>query len=146
MGTKQNPMVVKLQAGCLALITLLEKTQFQRIVLAVATHVVHEDVIVGNLVPIFSVVPEPADIVNQFPIVINQHIVNGDHTLVMIARGWILLKDFQTPFVEALNIPFNFGEKSIPTGLIGGTSKFTIHSVDGLFSRNDQTRQILGKM
>jgi hypothetical protein len=68
--SKQNAVVFEFFTGCFALFSLFETAELEWIVFAVAAHVVGNQVIMGNLVPL-SMVPKPADIVDQFAIMVN---------------------------------------------------------------------------
>jgi hypothetical protein len=64
--------------GVIALLTLAEAPEVERIVLARRVHVGDEQTVVANQMPRLSVVPEPASVLDQLAIVINQGVVKQD--------------------------------------------------------------------
>ncbi len=74
-------------------------------------------------------VPEPADVFNTLAAVVNQNVIDGDHTPLTVARLNILLQEIESSFVEGFDIPIRLGEKSIEARLIGGAGKFPVTAV-----------------
>ena len=71
---------------------LAKAAELQRIVLAAGADVVDEQVVMGDLIPLFGVIPEPADIRDQHPVMVDQRIVDGDNALVAVPGDGILLQ------------------------------------------------------
>ena len=112
-------MVLKFLAGRFALITLFETAKLQWIVFSVGAYVVGKQIIMGDFVPLFSMLPVPADVLDQLAIAVNEHIVQRDHTLFVITGRRIGLHPLQSTLVECFHIPIDTRE----TRLIGGVSK-----------------------
>ncbi len=91
-------------------------------------------------------IPEPAHVLDALAIVVDEHVIDGNHALVAVTRGGILLKEIEPAFVESLDVPVHFGEESIQTRLIRGVGELTVDSRDGLPISNEQPREILGEV
>ena len=89
----------------LADLLLAEEAELQGIVLAAGADVVGEEVVLGDLVPLLGVVPEPAGVGDQLAVAVDQGVVDGDDALVAVARGRVLLQQFQPSLVERLDVP-----------------------------------------
>jgi len=92
------------------------------------------------------VIPEPAHVLDALSRVVDQHVIDGDHALVAVARGGILLKEIEPAFVESLDVPIHFGEESIQAGLIRGAGELAVDPRDGLAISDQQPREVLGEM
>ena len=66
--------------------------ELQRVMLARGADIVGDDIVVGDLVPLFGVVPEVAGIFDQFAVVVHQDVVDGNHPLGTIPRAGVLLQ------------------------------------------------------
>jgi hypothetical protein len=143
---KQNSVILELLTLRLALITLLEDAKLQRIVFPAAANVVDEEIVVSNLVALFCVVPNPADILDQLSIMIDQHVVDGDDAVIMILRGRILLEHLQPTLVQRFGIPIHFSNETIPARLIGRHGELGAHAANVLLSGDHQANEVLRDM
>lgn len=135
--------------GFLAFLTLLlfaKAAKVQWIMLAAGADVIGEDVVVRNLVALLGMVPEPTGILDQFPIVVDQDIVDGNDAVVAVVGRGIFLEPLQALLIEFLDIPIDFGEKPVETRLVGGVGKFPVDSQDGLALGDQQAREVLGEV
>src|SRR5262249_26858946 len=64
---------------------LLKATPFDRIVRARRTHVIRDQVIIGNDVALVGMIPESADVLNQLALMIHQSIIDGNNTPAAVA-------------------------------------------------------------
>lgn len=101
---------------------------------------------VGNLVSAFGVIPEPADVFDEFAVVIDQHVVDGDYTLVALFGGRVLLQQFEPPLVERRHIPIGLREEPVQAGLVGGFRELGVDSGDGFIVGDHQPREVLGEV
>ncbi len=129
-----------------ALGLLAKAFEVQRKVLATGAHIIGEDVVVGNFVALFGVVPEPAGVLDQFAVVVDEDVVDGDNTLIVVACVGIFLEDIQAPLVEGRRVPIDFREEAIETGLIGSLSKFAVDAEHGLTFGDEEAGEILAEM
>ena len=65
----------------MALLAFLEATKLQRIILALGADVVDEQIIVGDLVSALCVIPEPPDCLDELAVMVDQHVIDGDHLM-----------------------------------------------------------------
>lgn len=71
-------MVDQLLGGGPALLALAEPAQFQGTGLPAGADVLNE-VVVGDLVPLLRMVPEPSRVLDELCVVVDQHVVDGKH-------------------------------------------------------------------
>ena len=109
-------------------------------------NVVGDQVVVGDLVPLFGMVPEPAHVLDELAFVVDQGIVEGNDPTVRIAGGGISLELGQTSLVKRLNVPGNLVDPAIQAGWIGGEGKLGVDPGDGLALGDQKPRQVLGKV
>ena len=128
------------------LVTFLKTSEFQWIVLAGWANVVDEQVVVGDLVAVLGVVPEPTYILDQLTVVIDQHVVDGDDAFVAIPSSSVALQDFQTSLVQRLLIPDHVVEELVQTRLVGRVGKFAVDGRDVFLARNEQAGDVFGKV
>ena len=93
--TAQDRVVAERLLQGLADLLLAEEPELQGIMLAAGADVVGEEVVLGDLVPLLGVVPEPPGVGDQHAIAIDQGIVDGDDPLVAVASGGVLLEFLQ---------------------------------------------------
>ena len=98
-------MILKFLAGCFTLLSLFEPPEFQRIMLAAGRNIIGNQIIVGDLMPSFGMIPKPADVGDPFPVVIDQYIIQGDNTLLVVAGGGGLFAAVSSGFRSALQHP-----------------------------------------
>jgi len=125
---------------------LAEAAKLQRIVFARATDVVNNEVTVGNQVALVGVIPEPAHILDQLAIVVDEGVVERDGARRTIAGAAIALQQFQASGVELGRIPGHLGQPAIEAGLVGGDGKLPVDPADVLPLGHKQSSQILGKV
>src|SRR5215212_3024295 len=110
------------------------------------TNIIGNQVIVGDQMPLVGMVPEPADIFNQLAVMVDQRVINGDHTMRGVVGAGVALQQIEAPLVERLFIPINLRDPAVQTGLVGGDRKLAIDAADGFAFRNEQASQILGEV
>ena len=104
----------------LAHLLLAEAAELQRVVLAAGADVVDEQVVVGDLVPLLGVVPEPADVLDELAVVVDQGVVDGDDALVAVAGAGSFWSRSSRRSLSALGVPGDLGEEAVEAGLVGG--------------------------
>jgi hypothetical protein len=94
---------VALEGGVvgLTLLTFLEAAEVEREVLAAGANVVGDQVVVGDLVAVLGMVPEPADVLDTLAMVVDEGIVNRDGAVIAVAEVRVALEDLQAAAVEA---------------------------------------------
>src|SRR4051812_2001967 len=113
---------------------------------AARMHVVREQVIVRDEVPLLGMIPEPAGILNQFAVMVNQGVIDRNRAILAIAGGRVSLQPFQAMRIDALDIPRSFGQPAVEAGLVGGSGKLTIDATDRLMPSDEQAGQVLGEV
>src|SRR5436190_22722936 len=81
----QHRMVLERNLQTLAKVLLLKAAELQRIMLAAGADVIDNKIIVGDLIALLGMIPEPAHIGNEFAAMVDQGVVNGDDPLLAIA-------------------------------------------------------------
>ena len=114
--------------------------------LAAGADVVDEEVVLGDLVPLLGVVPEPAGVGDQLAVAVDQGVVDGDDALVAVAGGGVLLEPFQSSLVERLDVPGDLGEEAVETGLVGGLGELVMDAQDGLPLGDEQSGEVFGEV
>jgi hypothetical protein len=71
-------VIAKFDALLLAPVAFDEPIEFQRIVFSRSADAVDDRIVVGHLIPLFGVIPEVPDIVDQLAGVVDQHVVDAD--------------------------------------------------------------------
>ena len=102
----QGGVVAERLADRLAHLLFAEEAEHQGVVFAAGADVVYEEEILGDLVPLLGVVPEPSDVGDQLTGSIDEGLVDGDDPLVAVAGGRILLEQFQASLVQGTGVPF----------------------------------------
>ena len=125
---------------------LAEEAELQRVVLAAGADVVDEEVVLGDLVPLLGVVPEPAGVGDQHPVAVDQGVVDGDDALVAVASGGVLLEQVQAPAVEVVDVPRGLGEEAVEAGLVGGPGELAMDAEDGLPLGDEEAGEVLGEV
>jgi hypothetical protein len=114
--------------------------------LPLGANVVDEEQILGDLVPLLGVVPEPAGVGDQLTGPVDQGVVDGDDTLVAVARGGVLLELFQSSCVEGCDVPVGVREEAVEAGLVGGLGEFAVDAEDGFPLGHDQACKVFGEV
>jgi len=143
---KQDAVILEGFIGGFALLSFLEAAEVQWIMLATAAHVIGEQIIVSNLVTFFGMIPEPPDILNELPVVIDQHIVDSNHPLVVITCARIALQQLQAAFIQLVGIPIDFGQEAVQTRLVGSVHEFVGDAVDSFVAGDHQAGEIFGEV
>ncbi len=125
---------------------LAEAAKLQRIVSARWTHIVGDEIIMGNDVALVGMIPQPAHILNQLTRMGDQCIVDGNNAPRRIARGRLPLQPGQALPIQLLGIPRGLIQPTIETGLIRRLDKFGVNRRDILALGHQQTRQVFAKM
>ena len=98
--------------------------------LATCADIIRNEVVVSDLVAFVGVVPEVSYILNAFPVMINQDIIQGDDTVVAISSGRIVLEPLQTLSVQLRDIPIHLGQPTVETRLVRRPRKLTANLRD----------------
>lgn len=132
--------------GVIALLALAGAPEVERIVLSGGVHVVDEQVIVGDAVPLVSVVPEPADILDQLPVVVNQRVVEWNDTVLAVAGGRVVLQPFEALRIQTVGFPRRLGQEAVQARLVGRVGELTRNATDRFAFGDQQARQVLGEV
>ena len=124
--TEQDRVIFKRFARGRALIPLLEPAEHQRIMLAAGTDIIGDEIVMSDLVALLRVVPEPADILEELSVVVDEHIVARDHALMAVARVGRFLQPLQPPRVQRGDIPIGLGEEAVQARLVGRLGELAI--------------------
>lgn len=143
---EQLRMVDELDAVLLALILFGEATEFERIMFLAEADVIDEQIIMGDFVTFLGMVPKPTDVFDHLSGMVDENIVEGDHAFPVKLEFVRFLEPMNSLFVELLDIPIDFGEESIETGLIFGVDDLACHSRDGFVSTDHQAGEIISEM
>ena len=114
--------------------------------LAAGADVVGEEIVVGDLVSLLDVVPEPTGIGDQQAVAVDQSVVDRDHPLLAIAGAGLVLEEFQAALIQGLDVPGGLGQEAIETGLVGGLGEFSMDAQDGLALSDHQSGEVFGEM
>ncbi len=139
-------MIFKGFAGGLALIPLFEAAELQRIMLTAGADIIRDEVIMSDLVPLLGMVPEPADIFDELPVVGDEHVINGDHSVVAVSRVGRLLQPLQSPLVQLRDIPVSGGEEAIQTRLVRRHGELAVDSRHTFPLSDHQSGQVLAEV
>src|SRR5512135_1334925 len=142
----QSGMVAERLLQRLADLLLAEEPELQRVVLTTGADVIDEEVVLGDCVPLLGVVPVPSGVGDQQSLPIDQGVVDGDHTLVAVAGGGVLLEPFPSSRVEGLDIPHGLGEEAVEAGLIGGPGELVMDAQDRLALGDEESGEVLGEV
>ena len=124
-----------------------ESTKLQRVVLAGSADVIDDQVVVGDLVTLLGVIPEPTDILDELAVVIDEGIVNGDDSLRAVRRGRVFLQPSEPSLIELLGVPEPVSRNpAVQARLIGGDGELTVDAGNVLLVGHQQTGKILGEM
>jgi hypothetical protein len=115
-------------------------------VLARRADVIGDQVIVGDLVPLFGMITEVAYVLDELAGVIDQHVVKGDHPSFVEAGFAALLQSLDPFQVESLFIPDGLGQPAVQAGLIRGHGEFPVVGRDVPLLGEDQPREAFGEM
>jgi len=127
-------------------VLLLKATEVQRIVFVAGANVIDEEVVVGDQVTLIGMVPEPAGICDQFALVIDEDVIDGDDALVAVAGAGVGLKKLQAALVDLLHVPTGLGKEAVEAGLVTGLSELPVNGGDILAGGNEKTSEVLGEM
>ncbi len=114
--------------------------------LAAGADVVGEEVVLGDLVPLLGVVPEPPGVGDQEAVTVDQGVVDGEDPVVAGASRGVFLELVQATPVEGLDVPLRFGEVPVEAGLVRGHGELMVDAEHGLPLGDHQTGEILGEV
>src|SRR5580700_10667066 len=123
-------MILERHAQAFAEVFFLEAAKVQRIVFAIRADVVDEQVVLGNLVAVFGVVPKPTRVRDQFASVVDEDVIDGNDAVGMVLGGRVLLQQVEASLIDFLDIPVGVGKKAIEAGLVGGLGKLAVDARD----------------
>jgi len=124
-----------------ALLLFDEPAELQRIMLAGRTDVVGNDIVMGNLVSLFSMIPEAAGVLNVFAVAVNQGVVDGNPALWAVTGIRAFLKPGQTFQGKGLFIPVAAGYPAVQAGLVRGDGQFPVDGRDVFLVGDHQAGQ-----
>ena len=124
--TAQYSVVAERLVQGLTYLLLAEELECEGIMLAAGADIVGEEVVLGNLVPFFGVVPVPPGVGDQQSVAIDQGIIDRNDSLVAVPSQGVFLEFLQSSLVEGSGVPLGIGEEPIEAGLIGGLGEFTV--------------------
>jgi hypothetical protein len=93
---------------------------------------------VRNQVALVGVIPEPADIGNQFSIVTDEGVIDCNDTVLGVAGAGVVLQQVEAPLVERLDVPLDFSQKAVQAGLVGCDRELAVDTADGFTLGNAQ--------
>ncbi len=67
----------------------------------------------GNQVALVGVIPEVANILDQFAVMVNEGVVNREDTVLAVAGGWVVLEPFQALLIEAIGFPRRLSQEAV---------------------------------
>jgi len=135
-------VVEELLAGHLALVAFPETSELQGIVFAACAYVVANQVVVGDLVPPLGMTPEPAHVLDELAVMVDQHVVDRDHPAVAVTGAGIFLHPLKPAFVQLGFLPLHLGEEAIQARLIRGHGEFAVDPPHGLSRGHHQPGEI----
>src|SRR5262249_38249776 len=139
-------MVLKRHLHAVTEILLAEATKVQRIMLPTGADVVHDDVVVSDLIALLGMIPEPADVLNAFAMVVDEGIVDGDDAVVAVARRGILLEEVKAAAVELGDVPAGVGEEAVEARLVGGLGELPVDAGHILTVGHKEAGEVFGEM
>ena len=77
-------------------------------------------------------IPKPANIVDQFAIVVDQGVVNRDDTILAVAGGRVVLEPFQALLIQTLGLPRRLSQEAVEARLVRCIRKLACDATDGL--------------
>jgi hypothetical protein len=125
---------------------LAEEAEFQGIMFAAGADVVGEEIVLGDLVPLLGVVPEPAGVGDQEAIAVDQGVVDGDDALIAVTSRGLLLEFIEPSLVEGMGIPGGAGEEPIEAGLVGGPGELPVDTEHGFSLGDHESGEIFGEV
>lgn len=130
----------------ITLLFLAEASEVEWVMLAGGMDIVGEQIVVRNQVTLVGMIPEPAGILDQLPIVVDEGVVDGNHAVLTIARLWVVLQPFEPVRIDTVRLPRRFGQPAIQAGLVWSVGELARNAAHGLVLRNQQASQILGEV
>ena len=130
----------------LADLLLAEAAELQGIVLAAGADVVGEQVVVGDLVAFLGVVPEPAGVLDQQAVLVDEGVVDGDDALVAVAGGGVLLEQVQARWLRASTSQSASVRKRLRQDWSVVWANSPWMPEDGLALGDDQAGEVLGEV
>ena len=86
----------------------------------------------SNQVALVGMIPKPANIVDQFAIVVDQGGVNREDTVLAIAGGWVVLEPFKALPIQVIRIPRRLSQEAVEARLVRCIRKLACDATDGL--------------
>jgi hypothetical protein len=99
-------------------------------VLAGGADVVGDQVVVGDLVPLLGVVPEPAYVVDELAVVVDQGVVDGDDPVVAVTGVGLLLQQVEPSLVDGQFVPGLVVDEAVEAGLVGSAGELGVDAGD----------------
>lgn len=129
-----------------AMLPFDEPAEVQRIMFPApgtsGTDIVGDQIIMGDLMALLGVIPEPVDILDELAVVVDQHVVQSDHAVRAVPRGRIGLQPVEPLTVELFDIPVHFGQPAVEARLIRGLGELPADRRDVLAFGDHQPGQI----
>lgn len=131
---------------CSTGVTFLEPQPFNWIVLPQWTHVMTNEGIVRDHIPLIHTIPQPSDVFHQFSCMIHQRIVNRNDPLWAVTGPGIVLQPRRAAFVQHLGVLLHRSRATVQARLIGRDYKFTVDPAHSLGLSYDQAGRVYGKV
>src|SRR5262249_3057685 len=139
-------MVLKRHLHAVTEILLAEATKVQRIMLPTGADVVHDDVVVSDLIALLGMIPEPADVLDAFAVVVDEGIVDGDDAVVAVARRGVLLEEVQAAAVDLVDVPVGVGKEAVEARLVGVVGELPVNAGQIVVFGHVQAGEVFGEM
>src|SRR6266567_2228004 len=127
-------------------VLFLEAAEVQGVVFAAGADVVDDQIVVGDLVALLGMVPEPTDVLDQLAAVVDERVVDGEDALGAVAGGRVLLEEVKAALVELADFPVGVGEEAVEAGLVGGLGKLPVDGADVLALGDEQAGEVLAEV
>ena len=144
--TKQLAVILESFAGGLTLVAFFEAAEIQWVMLTVGANIVGEQVVLCNLVTLFSMIPIPAHVLDELAVVIDEAVVESNRAVFTVGGRRIFLQQLQPPLIEQRLIPIRLREKAIQARLVSRLDELTVDAADRFVFRHHQACEILGEV
>src|SRR5262249_34778651 len=95
---------------------------------------------------LLGMIPEPADVLNAFAMVVDEGIVDGDDAVVAVARRGILLEEVKAAAVELGDVPAGVGEEAVEARLVGGLGELPVDAGHIRTVGHKEAGEVFGEM
>jgi len=130
----------------ITLFPLAEASEIKGIVLATRVDVVGKEIVMGHNMPLVGMIPEAPHIGDQFAIVVDQGIVQGNDAILPVPGGRIVLEPFETVGVDPGHIPDRLRDPAVQAGLVRRIREFACDAADRLVFDNQKAGHVFGEV